>query len=325
MSTGSISAAWKKAIHQLFFNYFKWLVLIALIVYMLSGIFKIDRDSIGVLTRFGQVVDSNVLPGLHYKFPWPIDRIETVPVKQVKTIKIQDFGSKFTLVEGGESYKFYNDTNLEPYCVTGDNNIVAITLVIKYTIDNPVDYLFGTKRPEAFIERSAANLIVHQMAHLHIDEVLTTGKKQLEFNLQNLLIEELEKRKTGVRISFLEIKEISPPDKVQEDFDRVINAEVEKKQMLNEAQGYLNRVVPEARTEADTIIQDAEAYKREKTLLAEGEASRFLSRLKGFNQNPEAHREKIYLEFIKTVFPKLNEIRVVDAKKGGGSYVVPLK
>ena len=321
MAKGTISHSISQAARQLIRSYAKWLVLVAFFAYALSGIFKIDRDSIGVLTRFGKVAEANVLPGLHYKFPWPIDQIQTVPVKQVKTLVIADFGSTFRMKEGGMSYSFYSDTNLEPYCITGDNNIVAIIFVIKYTIDDPVKYLFSLKQPEFFIERSAANLIVHQMAHLNIDEVLTSGKKLLEFNLQKLLLEELDKRDSGVRVSFLEIKEISPPQKVQEDFDRVINAEVEKKQMTNEAQGYSNRIVPEARSEADSIVQDAEAYKMEKILNAEGEASRFLSMLKGFKDNPDAQREKIYTDFVKSVYPKLKEIRVVNSEhKPGQSY-----
>lgn len=324
MSTGSVSEALKKTGRQLVFNYSKWLLIVGLIAYAFSGIYKIERDSIGVLIRFGKVVEANVLPGLHYKLPWPIDRVISVPVKQVKTIEINDFSSTYTLAESGVSYAFYNNTNIAPYCITGDNNLVAITLEIKYNIADPVDYFFRTKQPEAFIERIAANLIIHQLAHLHIDDVLTTGKKQLEFDLQNLLLEELDKYNTGIRISFLEIKEIVPPQTVQDDFDRVINAEVEKKQMLNEAQGYQNRIVPEARTEADIIIQDAEAYKREKTLQAEGEAARFLSRLKGYQQNPKAQREKIYLDFVKTVYPQLKEIRVIDANGKNQNYVMPL-
>lgn len=326
MAKGSVTQAFHKALHQLLWVYSRWLLLIAIMAYALTGIYKIERDAVGVLSRFGRVIQPNILPGLHYKLPWPIDLVESVPVKQIKTMVIRDFGSSFTLKkEGGISYEFYKETNLEPYCITGDNNIVAITLVIKYTIVDPVKYLFGMNRPEIFIERSAANLIIRQLAHLPIDDVLTHGKKQLEFNLQNLLIEELERYDTGIRVSFLEIKEISPPTKVQDDFDRVINAEVEKKRALHQAQGFLNRIVPEARSEADKYIQEATAYREEKILTAEGEASRFLSRLKGFKKDPKAQQEKIYLEFVKKVYPMLKEIRVVDGRGENGPNWMNLK
>lgn len=316
MGRGSVSIALRQALHQLVWVYSKWLLLVFSVIYALSGIYKIEKDAIGVLTRMGQVVEPSVQPGLHYKLPWPIDSIYSLPVKEVKTLQIQDFGSKFRMLEGGGSYQYYKQTELEPYCITGDNNIIAIRLVIKYNIYDPVKYLYGIKEPERFVERAAANAIVHNLARLKIDEVLTFGKKQLEFNLQNAIVQELEQYQTGIRVSFLEIKEIKPPKKVQGDFDRVINAEVNKKKALHQAQGYYNRVVPEARSQADKIVQEATSYKREKILTAEGETARFLSRYKGYAENPEAQREKIYLEYISAIYPQLKEVRVVDAKGG---------
>lgn len=324
MKQSFLKMALKNAISQLIWDYAKWVLFLGLIGYfLLSGIYKLEQNKIGVLTRFGRVVEKNVPPGLHYKLPWPIDRIYKVGVKEVKTITIHDFGSRYKLKEGGKSYGFYNATNLEPYCITGDNNIVAISVVLKYTIDNPVNYLFGMKEPERFVERSAANLIVHQLAHLKIDEVLTYGKKQFEFNLQKKLVTILDNFNTGIRISFLEIKEINPPRKVQDSFNRVINAEMNKKKGLNKAQGYYNRIVPAARSEANRLIQEAKGYKREKILTAEGESSRFLSRYKGYQENPVAHREKMYLEFVKKLYPTFKEIRVIDSENKDTSIILP--
>ena len=74
------------------FVYSKWLLLLVLVVYGGSGVYEIDRDTIGVLMRLGKVVDGSVQPGLHYKLPWPFDEVVLVPVKQVKTLVINDFG-----------------------------------------------------------------------------------------------------------------------------------------------------------------------------------------------------------------------------------------
>jgi membrane protease subunit HflK len=121
----------------------------------------------------------------------------------------------------------------------------------------------------------------------------------------------------------LEIKEIKPPKRVQDVFNRVINAEVNKKRELNQAQGYYNRIVPEARSKADKIIQEAKTYKKKKILTAEGEASRFLSTFEQYRENPEAHRKKMYLEFAKKTYPNLKEIRVVDSDRENISVVIP--
>lgn len=310
---GIIPRALVTAGRQLVGVYFKWLLLLALFIYGLSGIYQIKGDAVGVLTRFGKVVAPRVLPGLHYKLPWPIDKIAVVPIREVKTLVISDFSSGFQNQEkgNGASGDFFRKTQLVPYCITGDNNIIAITMVIKYTIDDPVQYLYGITSPDYFMERCTADLIVHHLACLEIDKILTFGKKQLEFDIQTALIEKLAQFHTGIRLTFLEIKEITPPEKVQQYFDRVINAEVEKKKVLNQAQGKYNRTVPAARSEANAIVQNARSYKSNKILAAQGEASRLSSRYQAYKENPRANLEKIYLDFIKTVYPKLGEIRVV--------------
>jgi len=324
---GIIPRALVTAGRQMIGVYLKWLLLAALSVYCLSGIYQIKGDAVGVLTRFGKVVAPRVLPGLHYKLPWPIDKITVVPIREVKTLVISDFSSGFQDQEkrNGASGDFFRKTQLVPYCITGDNNIIAITMVIKYTIDDPVQYLYGITNPDFFMARCTADLIVHHLACLEIDKILTFGKKQLEFDIQTALIDKLAQFNTGIRLTFLEIKEITPPEKVQQYFDKVINAEVEKKKALNEAQGKYNRAVPAARSEANAIVQNARSYKSKKILAAQGEASRLSSRYQAYKQNPQANLKKIYLDFIKTLYPKLGEIRVVKSHSQGqtGRVLIP--
>ncbi len=325
---GSISQAIIQAAHQLVWGYSKWLLLFALTGYCLSGIYQIKGDAVGVLTRFGQVVEPKVLPGLHYKLPWPVDKVAVVPIREVKTLVISDFSSGFEQNDTGASSVFYRKTNLVPYCITGDNNIVAITLVIKYTIDDPVQYIYGMNDPDYFMERSTAELIVHRLASLEIDEILTFGKKQLEFDLQKELIQRLEEFDTGILLTFLEIREITPPEKVQQYFDKVINVEVEKRKVLNQAQGKYNRAIPAARSDANAMVQKAQSYKNEKILAAEGEASRFLSLYQAYQKTPQANLDKIYLEFIQNLYPNLKEIRVVERQRTelqGRSLMVPVE
>lgn len=324
MKNNTIAQGITEAFRLLIRVYFKYLLIFGFVVYGLSGFYEVKGDSVGVQTRFGKIVNAKVLPGLHYRWPWPIDNVVTVSVREVKTLVIDDFSSKFKDAQGGASNIFYRKTGIEPYCITGDNNIVAITLVIKYTIDDPVKYIYGMKQPGFFMERCAADLIVHHLASQEIDEVLTLGKKQLEFELKKALSKELDKFNTGICLTFFEIKEIAPPPKVQEDFDKVINAEVAKKKSLNEAQGYLNRVVPAARTEANKTIQAAAAYKSEKIFAAQGETARFASRYKAYLESPGANQERIYLEFVRSVFPKMGQIRVVNNRKQAKEIVVPV-
>lgn len=321
MKPGMITQAAKNALGQLIFVYLKWLMLVLVTAYLLSGIYKIDKDSVGVVTRFGALLHSAMPPGLHYKLPWPADAVQRVPVKQVKTLRLSDFiTEKGKPIADFRGNAFAFETEIDPYCITGDNNIVAVNMTLKYTVDDPVKYLLKNKRSEYFIERMAATIIVRQLAQRRIDEILTFGKKQIELELLQALRTEIEPFHTGIRISFLEMERMAPPERVEADFNQVINAKVKKKQTLNEAQGYYNRVVPEARTYADERLQSARAAKREQILRAEGQAARFLSRLDAHRQDPVASRRKVYLDFIRILYPNLKEIRVVDGDGPGKAH-----
>ena len=323
MKQDGITRAVNNALKQLVFIYLKWLMLVLVIAYLFSGIYKIDKDSVGVVTRFGAMLHPAVPPGLHYTLPWPVDAVFRIPVKQVKTLHLSDFiREKNKTITDSRGNTFAFETEIDPYCITGDNNIVAVNMMLKYTVGDPVKYILNHKQSEYFIERAAAAIIVRQLARRRIDEILTFGKKQIELELLQVLKAEIEPLDTGINISFLEMERISPPEKVEAEFNQVTNAKVKKNQALNEAQGYYNRVVPEARTYADELLQSARAAKRERILKAEGQVSRFLSRLEGYRLNPVAGRRKLYLDFVRTLYPSLKEIRVVDGKEPSKAHPI---
>ena len=325
MTQGGITRAVNNAFKQLISIYLKWLMTALVIAHLFSGFYKIDKDSVGVVTRFGDILHPAVPPGLHYKLPWPVDEIFCIPVKQVKTLHLSDFiREQNKPITDSRGNAFTYETQIDPYCITGDNNIVAVNMMLKYTVSDPVKYIMKHKQSEYLIERVAAAIIVHQLARRRIDEILTFGKKQIELELLQVLKAQIEPLDTGISISFLEMERMSPPEKVEEAFNQVTNAKVKKNQKLNEAQGYYNRVVPKARTYADELLQSAQASKRERILKAEGQVSQFLSRLAGYRLTPVAGRRKLYLDFIHTLYPSLKEIRVVDGKAPGKAHPMPI-
>jgi membrane protease subunit HflK len=298
------------------FSSITWLLLLAVIVYLFTGFYYVDQNQIAVLTRFERIIDGNVMPGLHYALPWPIDKKIKIPVKQVETLLIDDFSGEYE--ENSPPARFEQLTGLKPYCISGDNNIVTITLLIKYTVINPVDYLYGTKSGEFMMKYLAASIIIHNLAALGVDEILTFGKKKIENDVKIQLQRQLDFLNSGIGVSFVEIKEINPPKTVQQDFDDVVNAQVDKRKVINVAQSYANEVISYARSKANLIVAEAESYSNEKVTAAEGDVSRFLSRLEEYKKAPAINRSKYYLDFIQEIYPHLEEIRVIDPDRERG-------
>jgi len=302
------------AVRQLFGLYTNCVLIVVLTLYFGSGIYKIENNEIGVLTRFGKVIDKNVPPGLHFAFPAPVDKVYKVAVKRMETLEINDFSINYWNNKG-RGQDFYTATNLDPYCITGDNNIVAISLLIKYNVTEPAKYLFNLKDCKQFIHNTVVSILIRKLASFKVDDALTIGKEKLGFDIKRDLQQELNKIKSGITLSFVEIKAIAPPMDVQPFFDKVINAKVEKGKVLDKAIGYKNKKLPETRSKANQVIRKAESYKNERILKAEGETSRFRSRLTEYKKVHDINKTKIYLDFIADLYPELGEIRVIDGSK----------
>ncbi len=286
----------------------RWVLACLLVLYSCSGIFSISSNEIGILQRFGRVVNHNVQPGIHFALPWPVDRVQKVPVKMVNRILIDDFSSAYA---GATSRTFADITGLDSYCITGDNNLVNISCVIQYTIVNPVDFVFHIKEPELILRNMASGTIIHSIAETSIDDVLTTGKFEIARYIKQKLQTRLDDINSGLSITFVELSEIKPPDRAQQAFSDVVKADIDRIKMINDAGAYRNERIPEAKAMADRILQDGAAYKKEVVLRAEGDVGRFLSLLEQNREKGDSTRNMLYRETLREVLKNVDKKRVM--------------
>ena len=118
-------------------KYAKWVLLLAIVLICLSGVYKVDTGEVAVILRFGKLSGSTYAeqikkPGLHMAFPYVIDEVVKIPVDKIQ---------EKTITTHYESNKKINSTiRSTGYLITGDENIVLIETKIKYKISNPIDY-----------------------------------------------------------------------------------------------------------------------------------------------------------------------------------------
>ena len=294
---------------------FLWRVLvILLIIYACSGIYSISSNEVGVLQRFGKIVNSHVMPGIHYSFPWPIDRIDKVAIKKVHRIIFDDFS------ENSEISRTFRDlTALDSYCITGDNNVVNLICVLQYTIDQPADYLFQVNINEQVLKNMLSSTIIHTLASMPVDEILTYGKRYIGNSIKLELQKRLDALQTGLGITFVELREVSPPEIVQSYFNDVINAQIDKKKCITTAESYRNEQILKAKAQANRLLQRAAAYKTKVMAEAEGETQRFLKQLKQAGRDLTATRQQLYIQFVKETWPKIEQKYVVEP--GAADYL----
>ncbi len=195
MTSGTGEKRVRKALRETLshvFSFYRWIFLCLVLLYFCSGIYSVSSNEVGVLQRFGKVLDDKIPPGIHYALPWPVDRVNKVPVKIVNRILIDDF---FSITNPESAARlFYNLTGLASYCITGDNNLVNIQCVIQYNITQPSLYLFRSRSPEIMLRNMACNAILQSLAAMPVDRILTRGKQELTQEIKARLQGRLDER-----------------------------------------------------------------------------------------------------------------------------------
>jgi membrane protease subunit HflK len=290
-------------------------LIILLIVWTLSGLYRVLPDEQGVVLRFGKFVKTTQ-PGLNYHLPFPIESVLTPKVTKVNRMDI-GFRSER---DSGFSSGGVADVPEESLMLTGDENIVNIDFSVFWVIKDAGNFLFKIQDPEGTVKAAAETAMREVIARSDIQPILTEGRSLIEADTQEIIQEILDEYTSGIQITQVQTQKADPPDQVIDAFRDVQAARADMERSKNEAEAYANDVIPRARGEAAKILQAAEAYKKEVVAKAEGEASRFLSIYNEYAKAKKVTQERMYLETMEEVLADINKI-IIDKNSGEG--VVP--
>jgi len=288
---------------------------IILIIWFLSGFYRVGTDEQGVVTRFGEYVRTTE-PGLHYHFPIPIESVFKPKVTRVNRIEVGFRTSQSQFSQNSQS----RQVSEEALMLTGDENIVDLNFTIFWIISDAKDYLFNVRNPEITIKSIAESVMREKIGQTPINPILSEGKSIVEEDVKNKVQEVLDYYKSGVLVTQVQLQKADPPELVIESYRDVQRAKTDEQRLKNEAEAYRNDIIPKARGEAEKKIQEAEAYKAEVVEKAKGEAQRFLSVYNSYKSAKDVTRQRIYLETLEKTLGKIDKI-IVD--KNSGTGVVP--
>src|SRR2546425_8323407 len=211
------------------------LLALAVVGYLLSGIFTVAADEQAVVRRFGRVT-ARVGPGIHYRLPWPVDRVDVL-----KTTTVMKTGVGFQLPDGEAA----SVSGME--LLTGDTNIISIAVAIQFVIANPAAYLFEVEAPAALIGRVAESVLTETVIGMPVDEVLTTGRPAIQERVKAGTQAILDRYMSGIQLTSASIMTITLDSAVAHAFQDVASAGADRENKINEARTYANNVLPKAR------------------------------------------------------------------------------
>ncbi len=293
------------------------LIALLIAVAIWSAIFTVPAESTGVVLRFGKYQQA-ASPGLHFKLPFGIDTVDIVPIRrQLK----QEFGFATTGSTNRWQSSSKNEQRDERAMVTGDLNAALVEWVIQYRIEDSEKYLFNVRNADATLRDASESVMREVVGDRTVDEVITIGRQEIEAQALLGLANLVDSYEMGLSIDQVQLKNVNPPEEVQDSFNQVNQAQQEKERAINIANGEYNKIIPRAKGIADQAISAARGYATKRINEAEGDKAAFVALLNEYVKAPEVTKKRIYLETMGDVLPQVRHKIILDKNISG---ILPL-
>ncbi len=278
------------------------ILVVAVIVWALSGIYIVDEGTRGVVTTFGKYTDTT-MPGPHWHARF-IQDVERVNVSGVRSIEL------------GQRLE-------ESLMLTQDENIVDVQFAVQYQVSNARHYLHNVRSPDETIRQVMESAVREVVGKSEMDFIITAGRSEIVLRAQDLMQQTLDSYETGLVISQLTMQNAQAPRQVQGAFADAVKAREDEIRLRNEAEAYANDLLPRARGGAARQIEEASAYREQVIAEAEGETARFLSVLGEYRNAPEVMRTRLYIDAMQSVLRESSKI-IVDTEGSNNMLYLPL-
>lgn len=291
------------------------IIVLVVVAALFTSFYTVQPYEQAVVLRLGKYLRTEN-PGLHVMIPFGIDRVQKVPTG----LRHQEsFGFNPDLSSSGGPAGFRGSSQLddESLMLTGDLNMANVTWVVQYSISDPQQFLFNVRDPRKNIRDIAQAAMRRVVGDRTVNEVLTVGRVAIEEAAREYTQNILSDYKMGVKIDEVQLQDVNPPERVRPSFNEVNAAKQEQEQLINNAEAYRNKVIPEARGRAEEEISRAEGYAAAVLNRARGDASKFSQIVTEYAKAPRATKVRLYLELVEELFARMPALTIVDPSVKG--------
>jgi membrane protease subunit HflK len=243
-----------------------------------TSIHQVGPKEEGIVTTFGKY-SRTLTPGLNYTFPWPFQHVAIENVSQFRIEQIPE-GSGQRLM------------------LTGDQNLVDLSYVVRWSIKDLKLYKFQLLNPEDTVKDVAEAAMRSSVAEESLNSIFSgAGRADTENAVRVRMQQVLDAYRSGIAVQGVQIKKTDPPAEVEDAFKDVTAAQ-------QQAQGYVNQ---------------AEGQAQQVLARAQGDATSFDKVYAQYKLAPEVTRRRLYYETMERVLSKTDKV-VVEAP-GMNSYL----
>ena len=284
------------------------IMIVAVVLVLIAGknaYYKVNEQEQAVVTMFGKVTDVKSA-GLYFKVPF---------IENVHKVDTTTHGMQIGYTNMSDPYQqVYTTVEYEALMITSDFNFVDIDFYLEYRVSDPKKFLYTSGDPISILRNLTQDSIRSTVIDYTVDEVITTGKNQIQASVREKLTQALADADIGIEVVNLSAQDAEPPTTaVMQAFKAVETAKQGADTAVNNAKQYQNEQIPAAEASADKITQQAEAQKEARIAEAEGQAARFGELYEQYALNPTITRQRLFYETMEDVLPELKVI-VSDGK-----------
>ncbi len=287
--------------------------LIAFVVAMVwagSGFFIVQEGQQSIVTTFGKYAYT-ADAGFQWRFPYPVQQHETVPVTQLRSM---DIGRNSVSANTG-----LRDSSM----LTQDENIVDIRFTVQYRLKDARAFLFENRDPDKAVEQASESAVREIVGRSKVDSVLYEQRDALAADLMKSVQAQLDRLKAGILVVNVNVQNVQVPEQVQAAFNDAVKAGADRDRFKNEGQAYASDVIPKARGTASRLREEAEGYRQRVIAQAEGDAQRFRSVLAEYQKAPQVTRDRMYIDTMQQVYANVSKV-MVDSRSGSNLLYLPL-
>ena len=294
------------------------LALLIVAVCALDSFYMINENTYAVVTTFGSPSVEKTA-GLHFKLPF---------IQRVHKITKNIMGMPIGYTVSDDENPDVDETNpqsvtSESEMITKDFNFVNVDFYIEYQVTDPIQAFTHANTYQEIIKNLAQSYIRDTVGTYNVDDVITTGKSEIQAQVKEKLSNRLEAENIGYGIYNVTIQDAQPPTaEVTDAFKAVEDAKQGMDTAINEAKKYQSEQIPTANAKADQLIQDAEAYRQEKISEATGQAARFNDLYEEYSKYPLITKKRMFYEAMEEVLP---DLKVIINSSDGTQTLLPLE
>ena len=270
------------------------LAIIILLAYISTGFYTIQWNERGIVRRFGQQIGTEISPGLHYRFPWPVEAVDRVAVDDIRKLETGAF-----------------------LILTGDENLINTNVANHYQVNNASDFLFNLENPEKLVRDATRSALRQVVGEMDIDSILATAKSRVLERTKLHTQSSLDNWNSGIHVVGVQLLQADPPTEVMEAFRDVASAREDRETYINKALGYQDSTIPEARGKAEEIIMAAEGSRAKRVNYALGEASRFRKQHAEHDKARQVTEIRLYVETMEKILLPVEKILINPEVKQG--------